>query len=94
MTSSKELASRCDGPNKYILTPLTSFHDRNTMLDCVSVNGHCYGFVIVESGIIMVARSMLASHGLVYITTKRGLTLKNRVLLIYSKTRKNRSMDG
>ena len=39
------------------LTPLTFFQ---TLKDCgVSVNGQCYGFVIVDSDIIMVARGAL-----------------------------------
>ena len=41
-----------------LLTPLTFFHDGKTMTDCVSVNGQGYGFVIVDSE-IMVARGVL-----------------------------------
>ena len=42
------------------LTPLTFFPDGKTVTDCgVSVNGQCYGFVIVDSD-IMVARGVLS----------------------------------
>ena len=34
-------------PESILLTALTFFHDGKTMIDCVSVNGHCYSFVTV-----------------------------------------------
>ena len=41
-----------------LLTPLTSFYDEKNVTD-MSVNGQCYGFVIVDSD-IMVARGVLS----------------------------------
>lgn len=53
-----------------LLAPLAFFHDGKTM-DCVSLNSHCYGFVIVESS-IMVARGKNCKA--LYLYIKRGLT--------------------
>lgn len=41
-----------------LVAPLTFFHDGKIM-DCASLNSHCYGFVIVES-VIMVAKGKIS----------------------------------